>query len=385
MFSTRLPDHSETNTVSRAVEALRGQGTPFIDLTESNPTRVGLPYPDNLMAPLSNRRGLQYEPHPLGLASARQAIAADFARRGGVVDPAHVVLSASTSESYSWLFKLLCDPGDFVLVPRPSYPLFDHLTRLEAVRATPYDLEYHGRWEIDFATIASAPSSTRALSIVSPNNPTGSYVSAAELERLLAICRERRWALVADEVFADYPLEALSPVTDIASRADVLSFSLGGASKSLGLPQVKLGWMIVGGPSAERAAALRALEVIADTFLSVGTPIQAAAAELLEAAVHVRDAIHGRVRGNLAWARRVAREYPSCELLRVEGGWFAVLRVPATRSEERLVLDLLASERILVHPGYFFDFRHEAFLVVSLLPREDDFVDAFARMLRTVS
>ena len=184
MFSTRIPDHSTTNAVSRAVEAQRAGGVPFVDLTASNPTTVGLPYPDHLLAPLSHPRGLRYEPEPLGLASARAAIVADCARRGVLVDAEHVVLSASTSEAYSWLFKLVCDPGDSVLVPRPSYPLFEHLTRLEAVNATWYHLEYHGRWEIDFAAIAAAPPRTRAVLVVSPNNPTGSFVSAAELERL---------------------------------------------------------------------------------------------------------------------------------------------------------------------------------------------------------
>lgn len=382
MFSRRLPPNVEVNAVTRAIAALTARGETFVDLTESNPTRVGLPYPPGLLQPLSDRRALEYDPHPLGLPSARAAVAADAARRGVRVDPAHVVLSASTSEAYTWIFKLLCNPGDCVVVPRPSYPLFEHLTRLEAIETATYDLEYHGRWEIDFDSVAAAPSTTRAVLVVSPNNPTGSYVSGSELDRLAAICRSRGWALVADEVFADYPLDATSPLTDVATRAEVLSFTLGGASKSLGLPQVKLGWMVVGGPSAERDRALAHLELIADTFLSVSTPVQVAAPALLRDGAVVRAAIQARIGANLRRAREIVTAFPSCDLLRVDGGWSAVVRVPATRSEERLVLDLLELEGVLVHPGYFFDFPHEAFLVISLLVSEVTFEEALTRVLR---
>ena len=380
--STRLPRESAPNALSQALDALRRSGTPYVDLTESNPTHAGIHYPDELLLPLSAPASLRYEPHPLGLAAAREAIAADCTRRGAHVDPSQVVLSASTSEMYAWLFKLLCDAGEGVLVPRPSYPLFEHLTRLEGVRAEPYRLEYHGRWAIDFDSVTAAPADTRALLLVSPNNPTGSYASAAEIDALVDICRDRGWALIVDEVFSDYPLEATAPVTDVAARADVLTFSMSGASKSLGLPQVKLGWTVVGGPAADRAAALDGLELIADTFLSVGTPVQVAAPSLLERGAGVRNAIHARVRANLAAARRIATAHPACDLLPVEGGWSAVVRVPATRSEETLVLDLLARERVLAHPGYFFDFEHEAFLVVSLLVPDPQFAEAFARTLR---
>ena len=298
-----------------------------------------------------------------------------------VADPDRILLTASTSEAYTWLFKLLCNPGECVLVPRPSYPLFEHLTRLEGVRAEPYDLEYHGRWEIDVGSLAHAPADTRAVLVVSPNNPTGSYVSARDSARLAAFCRERPCALVADEVFADYPLEVSAPLTDLAVRADVLAFSLGGLSKSAGLPQLKLGWMVVGGPADARDRAIAALELIADSFLSVGTPVQVAAPALLTHAAPIRAAIQARVRRNLNSARLVAAGVPACEVLRTEGGWSAVVRIPAMRSEEQFALHLLERERILVHPGYFFDFRAEAFIVVSLLPREDVFAQAFERVL----
>ena len=385
MFSRRLPPHAETNRLTQALVAARARGAAIVDLTLSNPTAAALPYPHDLLAPLADPRGLRYEPHPFGLRAAREAVAADFARRAATIDPAHIVLTASTSEAYTWLFKLLCNPGECVLVPRPSYPLFEQLTMLEGVRAIPYDLEYHGRWEIDMATVAAAPEETRALLVVSPNNPTGSYVSAREVERLSQFCRDRDWALVSDEVFADYPLEVTRPFTDIAARSEVLAFTLGGLSKSVGLPQVKLGWMAVGGPPADRDRALRALELIADSFLSVGTPVQVAAPELLVRAAPVRAAIHDRVRRNLATARRMVAAVPACELLTVEAGWCAVVRIPATRSEEQFVLDLLSQEQILVHPGYFFDFRTEAFIVVSLLPEEAQFAEAFPRVLRAAA
>lgn len=381
-FSGRLPAAAAPNALTRALESLRRDGVQVVDLTVSNPTAVELTYPADLLAPLAQPRALLYQPEPFGMRAARDAVAADFARRGARIDPSHLVLTASTSEAYSWIFKLLCNPGDVVLIPRPSYPLFEHLTRLEAVRTAAYDLEYHGRWEIDFETVHAAPAETRAVLVVSPNNPTGSYISRREMDRLVAVCREREWALVVDEVFADYPLDAQAPPTDTAVDTDVLSFTLGGASKALGLPQVKLGWIAVGGAAPARRAALSALELIADTFLSVGTPVQVALPDLLERARPIRRQIQERVRMNLERARAIVAAQPACEVLRTEGGWSAVVRIPATRTEEAFVLDVLDRERVLVHPGFFFDLPHEAFVVVSLLPPGPVFEDAFARVVR---
>ena len=361
---------------------MRSTGTPIVDLTESNPTRVAIPYPDDMLASLADSEALRYEPHPFGLPSARDAVAADQRRRGARVDPARVVLTASSSETYSWLFKLLCNPGDGVLVPQPSYPLFEHLTALDGVRLQPYALEYHGRWTIDVDGIAAAPDDIRAVLVVSPNNPTGSYLDGEQFRHLSGVCRDRRWALISDEVFADYPLDVTSPLTDIAARDEVLSFTLGGLSKSVGLPQLKLGWCIVGGPEPERSAALSALEFIADSYLSVGTPVQVALPELLDRGAAIRTAIQTRIGENLAALHAAVGRHPSCDLFRTEGGWSAVVRVPATRSEEQLSLDLLRAERILVHPGYFFGFPAGAHVVVSLLPSPDVFEDAVARLLR---
>lgn len=385
MFSDRLPQHTAANALTRRLAELREAGVAIADLTESNPTSAGIAYPPDLLAPLAAAAALRYDPQPFGLHSARAAVAADHARRGARVDPDHVVLTASTSEAYSWLFKLLCTPGDSVLVPSPSYPLFEHLTALEGVLAHPYNLEYHGRWEVDVATLADAPPSTRAVIVVSPNNPTGSYVTRAEVDRLAAVCAERGWALIADEVFADYRLEAETPFTDLAAHGlPCLTFTLGGFSKSLGLPQLKLGWIVAGGPAAPRDEALHHLAFVADSFLSVGTPVQEAAPALLSAAAPVRAAIHARVSENLAALRRHVAATPAAALLRVEGGWSAPVRVPATRGEERLVLDLLERERILVYPGYFFDFPREAYVIVSLLTPPDVFEDAVPRMLASI-
>ena len=385
MISRRVPPDAGANGVTRLLADLRAAGKPVVDLTESNPTRCGIPYPAAILDSLSDPRALTYEPQPFGLPTARAAVAADQQRRRVSCDPAHVVLTASTSEAYGWLFKLLCDPGDAVLVPQPSYPLFEHLTALEGIVAQPYAIEYHGGWTIDMASIRQAPATIRAVLVVSPNNPTGSFVRAAELAELSAVCRSRGWALIADEVFADYPLETASPVTDIAARSDVLAFTLGGLSKTVGLPQLKLGWCIAGGPPADRDAALRALELIADSYLSVATPVQVAAADLLRDGAPIRTAIQARTGTNLKTLRSLSARYPSCETLTVEGGWSAVIRVPTTRSEEDLVLDLLRHERILVHPGYFFDFARETYIVLSLLPECDVFEEASARLLQFVS
>lgn len=384
MFSRRVPSELASNRLTRAVEAARAEGRPILDLTESNPTRAGFDYPSDLLRALGSPPALVYTPHPFGAADARAAVAADYARQGVTIDAAHIALTASTSEAYSLLFKLLADAGDEILVPRPSYPLFEHLARLDLVAVRPYDLDYHGVWSIDFASIDAAVSSrTRAVLVVSPNNPTGSTVTDDELDRLAAICARRRLAIVADEVFADYPLDQLrdGAFARISSRRDALGFALGGLSKSVGLPQAKLGWIAVSGPDALRDEALARLEIVCDTYLSVSTPVQVAARELLERGAAVRAQIAARVRSNHQ-RLRAAVAGTACTALQADGGWSAVLRVPTLEPEEDLVLGLLNNEGVLVHPGYFFDFRRESFLVISLLPAAATFGDGVARVLR---
>ena len=373
-----------TNRLTDAVQALRARGTPFIDLTESNPTRAGFDYPRDLLAPLGEARGLRYTPSPLGAMDARRAVAADYERQGVTVAPDRIALTASTSDGYSLLFKLLADAGDEVLVPRPGYPLFDHLTRLDLVATRHYDLDVDGSWSIDLASLERAITPrTRAVLVVSPNNPTGSFVTAGELDRLASICAPRDIAIIADEVFADYELEpgASSRAGRVATRRDVLSFALGGLSKSVGLPQVKLGWIAVGGPDRLAADALERLELVCDTYLAVSTPVQLAAAELLERGAAVRSQIASRTSANYRALQTAVAGAPSCRVTRSEGGWYGVLHVPSLESEEDLVLRLLG-DGVLTYPGYFFDFPRESFLIVSLLPFAASFADGVSRVLR---
>ena len=384
MFSSRTPSNFAPNRLTKAVRAARARGQSFIDLTESNPTRAGFDYPPDLLAPLGGARGLRYAPFPLGVMAAREAVAADYQRQDVSVLPGRIALTASTSDGYSMLFKLLADAGDEVIVPRPSYPLFDHLTRLDLLEARYYDLDIHGEWSIDVSSVERAITPrTRAVLVVSPNNPTGSYVTDDELDRLAAICAPRGIAIIADEVFVDYEFEpgASRRPGRIASRRDVLSFALGGLSKSVGLPQVKLGWIAVGGPDHLADAALERLELVCDTYLAVSTPVQLAAAELLAQGAAVRSQIAARVAANYRALQRTVPDTSSCRLLKSAGGWYAVLQVPSLESEEDLVLRLL-EDGVLTHPGYFFDFPRESFLIISLLPPEHLLADGVSRVLR---
>ena len=370
-YSRRLPEPKE-NAIARA---LRERRDPYLDLTESNPTRVGLS-PSVALEALADPRALRYDPDPKGLAAARQAVSAYYAEsRGAAVDPEHIVLTASTSEAYAMLFKLLCDPGDCVLVPEPSYPLFAMLTGLEGVRAVPYPLHFDGEWHLD-ASAVRFPERCRAVLLVSPGNPTGAFVKEAELAALTSGCAGAGCALISDEVFADFAWAA-DPrrVPTLAARGEVLSFALSGISKVCGLPQLKLGWCVVSGPGDEVARALSRLEIVADTYLSVATPVQLAAGRLLEARHSFQRRVLERVQANRRALGRVRPADARWDVLPAEGGWSAVLSVPRTRSEEDLVLALLEAG-VLVHPGYFFDFSTGAHLVVSLVAPEGDFARA---------
>jgi len=362
-FSKRIPSDPPNR-----LAALLAERPPALDLTQSNPTRAGFVYPPEIWAALGDPAAATYRPSPRGLAPARQAIAA----HAGV--PADsLVLTASTSEAYAWLVKLLCDPGDAVLVPEPSYPLFEHLLRLEGVRAVPYPLRYDGEWHLDVGVL---PDGARAIFVVSPGNPHGSYLKRGEWERLQAL----GVPIVCDEVFAEYPIVGAADVVVPAARPDcrTLTFSLGGLSKSCGLPQLKLGWIAAAGPGA--GDALAALETIADAYLSVSTPVMLALPRLLALGAKVKEQIHARVRDNHAWlAARVAGT--AATLLRAEGGWSAVLRMPQTQTDEERALALLAERGVLVHPGYFFDFPEGAYLVVSLITPPETFRAGVAAIL----
>lgn len=384
-FSSRLPAALAANRIAAAVRHRQASGRDLIDLTVSNPTSAGFTYPDGLLDRLGDARNLSYEPDPAGIATAREAVAAELSRRGTSISPDAIVLTASTSEAYGYLFKLLCDPGDEVLVPQPSYPLFEWLTRLEAVAARPYRLEHHGRWSVDGESVAAALTPrTRAILAVSPNNPTGSYFTRADFERVAAAAPDL--PLIGDEVFWDFPLaDAPGDRVSVLDSGRPLVFALGGLSKSAALPQLKLGWIAIGGTEAYVAAAREKLELIADTYLSVSTPVQTAAASLIDAGAAVREQILARAQRNLGALAAMVERHPALNLLKAEGGWSAVVRVPAVIGEEELVVRLLEEEGVLVHPGYFFDFAHEAFLVVSLIARPDLFDEGLARVARLMA
>jgi alanine-synthesizing transaminase len=381
MFSSRLRQMAGRNRLALALDERRASGAPIVDLTLSNPTHAGLAYPAGLLTPMGQDGALRYEPEPFGSIAARTAVSADFARRGLAVPANRTVLTASTSEAYSFLFKLLCDPGDVVLAPRPSYPLVEHLTALDGVSLEHYHLEFHGRWDVDLQDLRAKADSerVRAIIMVTPNNPTGSAVTRNELDAIAAIAHDRDLAIISDEVFADYAMSDARPVSAL-QQDTALTFALGGLSKSAGLPQVKLGWIAAGGPSPLVDAALERLETICDAYLSVSTPVQIAAPSLLSAGEAVRTLIRNRVRNNYGILAALASSNPACALMPVEGGWYAVVQVPAIASEDTIVLDLLETTGVLVHPGYFFDFEREAFLIISLLPEAEVFAAGAAAM-----
>jgi aspartate/methionine/tyrosine aminotransferase len=384
MFSSRSSFDLSPNPLAVELAAARAASRRILDLTESNPTRAGISYErDAILAALARPPALVYEPAPFGLTTARDAVARDLSAHGVPVDPSRIVLTASTSEAYAFLFKLLCDAGDEVLVPAPSYPLFEHLARLESVRVVPYRLAYDGAWHVDRASVSAAlGANTRAIVAVSPNNPTGSYLKREELDWLASLGAP----LVSDEVFARYALrdDSTRALSALEARGGRLVFSLGGLSKLAALPQVKLAWIAIGGEDAHVAAALGRLEVVADAFLSVGTPVQHAVPELLASRASAEDGIRDRTHRNLAFARDAVAG-SAVSLLDVEGGWYATLRVPRTRTELEWALQLLREEGVHVHPGHFFDFEDEAYLVVSLLTPPATFEEGIRRILRRVA
>ncbi len=383
-FSSRLRWDAPPNRLHLLYEERRRGGAEILDLSESNPTRVGLAYPRReILAALSDPQALLYEPAPRGGERARTAIARYCARLGRPADPERFVLTAGTSEAYAFLFNLLLEPGDALLVPRPSYPLLDLLAGLESVHLRPYALAHDGRWRIDLDSLRSgAREGARAVVVVHPNNPTGSFVSRREFADLLTVCAEHGLALISDEVFVEYahaPDPERQPT--LAGGGEVLTFTLDGLSKSAGLPQIKLGWIQVSGPEAACRQALSRLDLLADAFLSVSGPSQSAAPRLLELGGRVREAIRGRLRVNLDRLRSALERAPGCALVAPEGGWTAVLRLPRTRSDEEWALSLLERDGVRVQPGYFYDFEEEAVLVLSLLPEPRTFSAGVERLV----
>lgn len=382
MFSARTSHPDIPNALAASVARARARsltagGPSLLDLTVGNPTAAGIPYASGeILSALSDPRALLHAPEPLGLPSARAAVARDWAARGTAIDASRIALTASTSEAYAVLFKMLCDPGDEVLVPAPSYPLLGFLAAFESVHPRSYPLVYAGRWHVDLDALRAAIGPrTKAIVVVSPNNPTGSYLGEEELEAMLDL----GLPIVSDEVFATYPLgaaEVVVPDGRVASVANAergLVFALSGLSKLAALPQLKLGWIGVGGEASLAASALARLELVLDAYLSVATPVQHALPALLASRSTAEGAIRTRARTNLAVLRDAMKRAASASVLDVEGGWYAIVRVPDVHTDEQWALELVEKDGVHVQPGYFFDMSHGAFLVVSLLTPEDVF------------
>jgi aspartate/methionine/tyrosine aminotransferase len=382
MFAKRTNWSLAPNRLSAALAAHRAAGKPLLDLTISNPTECGFHYDGSAILPaLSNSAALCYEPNPRGLESARRAVANYYVERGDEISVEDIFLTASTSEAYSFLFRTLCNAGDEFLIPSPSYPLFDFLAEIQDVHLVRYPLLYDHGWQIDFHALEEAITPrTRGLIVVHPNNPTGHFTKPAEMSKLNSICAAREMAIVADEVFLDFSLENKRQASFAANR-DALTFTMSGVSKISGLPQMKAAWLIVNGPQPWKSEALARLELISDTYLSVNTPVQLAMPVLLTQRHSFQEQLMSRIRRNLAELDRRLAGQRACTRLAVEGGWYALLRVPATRSDEDFAIELLQTHGVYVHPGHFYDFPSEDYAVVSLVTSETNFSQAIDEVL----
>jgi len=387
MFARRTSWRLTENRYAAALSAARRSSAKLFDLTASNPTHCDINFASAaILSSLSRAESLNYEPDPQGLRSARKAVA-DYYKashvRGNasIISPEQIFLTTSTSEGYSYLFRLLCDPGDEVLVPRPSYPLFEFLADIQDVQLRGYELFYDHGWHVDIGGLQEAITArTRAVLVVNPNNPTGSFVHSSELRQLVLSCSERNLALISDEVFLDYEVEHKAEIS-AAFSSECLSFALSGLSKISCLPQMKLGWIVVNGPAELREQAHARLHVIADTYLSVNAPIQHALPELLKQRDHLQPQLTQRIRANLEFLDGELKSVASTQRLKVEGGWYCVLRIPAKRLDEDLAIELIERSRVLVYPGHFYDFQSDGYLVVSLITPENEFRNGVASIL----
>jgi len=385
MFAKRTNWNLAPNRLSEALAVYRAAGKPMLDLTVSNPTECGFEYDGSLiLSVLSNPAVLLYEPNPRGLEPARRAGAGYYAERKDEVSIEDIFLTTSTSEAYSYVFRTLCNPGDELLVPSPSYPLFDFLADIQDVNLMRYPLLYDHGWQIDFHALEQAITPrTRGVIVVHPNNPTGHFAKRAEIAKVNSICAARELAIIADEVFLDFTLEENRPASFAANRG-ALTFTLSGLSKISGLPQMKAAWLIAGGPQEWKREALARLEVIADTYLSVNAPVQLAIPRFLEQRHAFQEQVISRVRRNLAELDRLLAMQKACSRLTVEGGWCVVLRVPATRSDEDRAIELLTAQGVSVHPGHFYEFASDGYLVMSLITPERIFAEGTSRLLSSM-
>jgi aspartate/methionine/tyrosine aminotransferase len=386
MFSHRTDWKLTPNRFTQAQQELRAAGREVLDLTISNPTRAELHYDaEAILQALVNPKAMDYDPQPKGLLSAREAVAAYYRKQYDDVDPESIVLTTSTSEGYSYLFRLLCNVEDEILVPKPSYPLFEFLADLQDVKLVPYLLLYDHGWQIDFPSLYKAVNHrTRAVVVVHPNNPTGSFVADEERNALNNFCREYKLSIIADEVFLNYAHDG-APRSTFSSNRDVLTFTLSGVSKISGLPQMKLAWIVTNGPDEAVSPALARMEVVADTYLSMNAPVQLAAPALLEQRRSLQPLLLDRVRANLNELDRALAKQKTCRRLDVEGGWYAVLRVPVTQSDEDLAIEILRRLSVLVHPGHFYDFSGDGHLIVSLITPPRDFQKGIVQVLELLS
>jgi len=384
MFSQRTNWKLTPNRHAQALEKLRAAGTPILDLTASNPTQCDFHYDTAaILDAFRKPEALTYDPQSKGLLPAREEVSRYYLRdHRTVVNPESIVLTTSTSEAYSYVFRLLCNPHDEILVPKPSYPLFDFLADLQDVTLIPYALEYAHGWFIDFHSVIRALTPrTRAILLVHPNNPTGSYLQAEEILRLHKLCRERNLALVVDEVFLDYSFVTV-PRATFAANHESLTFTLSGLSKIAALPQMKVAWVVTTGPDSLVYPALERLEVIADTYLSLNAPTQWAFPALFEQRHSLQPQILQRVHENHAHLRAFVSQHTPWEVLDADGGWYAVLRLPPGLSDEDFAITLLQTHHVLVHPGHFYDFSGEDYLVISLLTPRDAFHDGISRLIQ---
>ncbi len=383
MFSSRTHWDFRPSPFYELVQTIRAAGEPIVDLTESNPTRCGFRYePDHLIPQSALQKSVSYDPDPLGLLNAREAIAEWYGRQNIVVDPTTIALTSGTSEAYSYLLQLLCDAGEGIAVPKPGYPLFEFLCRLSDVQCNTYRLAYDGEWHIDMHSVEEILSArTKALVLVHPNNPTGSFVKKEERTRIMSLTKDLGLPLIVDEVFSAFPIgQDGRRHESFAGSQETLTFTLNGLSKVAGLPQMKLAWIVVSGPVDQRGDALRRLEIITDTFLSVGTPIQHSLKTILTDSVDMTAKIRARISENLNFASAAFSTASPVNLLRCEGGWNAILRLPATRSDEQWARDLLAGQRVLTHPGHLFELELRSCIVVSLLPEPEVFATGIGRI-----
>ncbi len=384
MFSHRTSWHLAQNDLTRVLKEVSASGEEIFDLTISNPTEAGIrPDPEVVLGALVDPDAVRYDPQPRGLLDARKAVCRYYheAHRVFDLDPERLVLTTSTSEAYSYIFRLLCNPDDEILVPKPSYPLFEFLADLCDVKLVPYPLIYDHGWQIDFDSLYKAATPrARGVIIVHPNNPTGSYASASEIVALNDFCRDYSSALIVDEVFLDYPHDGEARPS-FAANTEALTFTLSGISKVSALPQMKLAWLVTSGPQQIVAEAAARLEVIADTYLSLNAPVQLAAGTFLDLRKQIQPILLDRLRANLGELDRQLAHHPACTRLQVEGGWYAVLRVPVLGSDEDLAIRLLRHAQVSVHPGHFYDFAGEGHLVLSLITEPGTFREGITRLL----